>query len=225
MGRPALVDRETALEGIMNRFWSTGYAATSLEDLLQASGRHRGSVYRAFGDKRGAFDAALERYVALIAAKDLAPHLAGSGSASSRLTRLLHARLDTLLGISSTATGMDGSACPGSDGSGGPGARPGCLVINTALELGPHEPATQAFVGDSLTAVRGVISTLVQRAVEDDEAPAHLDVGLASEHLFALLMGVTVLAAAGEKRQTLRGLLEQSVKATLRPIASERSTT
>jgi AcrR family transcriptional regulator len=103
MGRHALVDRDTALERIMRRFWLTGYAATSLDDLLDGSGMHRGSFYRTFGDKRRAFDAALERYIELIATEDIRPNVEGRASSTRRLIRLLHARLDTVLGVSSTA--------------------------------------------------------------------------------------------------------------------------
>jgi AcrR family transcriptional regulator len=43
MGRRPLVDRGVALDRIMRRFWTHGYEATSIDDLLEASGMHRGS--------------------------------------------------------------------------------------------------------------------------------------------------------------------------------------
>lgn len=41
-------------------FIEFGYAGTSVDDLVRATGLHRGSLYQAFGSKRGLFCAALE---------------------------------------------------------------------------------------------------------------------------------------------------------------------
>ena len=42
-------------------FRSTGYEGTSIDDLVQATGLHRGSLYKAFGSKRGLFVLALRQ--------------------------------------------------------------------------------------------------------------------------------------------------------------------
>ena len=49
------------VERAARRFLVTGYEATSVDDLVAATGLHRGSLYQAFGSKRGLFLAALER--------------------------------------------------------------------------------------------------------------------------------------------------------------------
>src|SRR5437879_1350097 len=157
MGRRALVSRDSARDAVMHRFWSAGYAATSLDELLSSSGMHRGSFYRAFGDKRGAFDAALERYGDLIAKEDIEPSATGSGSPTRRLMRLLYARLDTVLGISPTFTRAPGTDADAHEAAG----HPGCLVVNTALELAPHDEAMRAVVADGLQAVQRVIALLI----------------------------------------------------------------
>ncbi|TFD57485.1 TetR/AcrR family transcriptional regulator [Cryobacterium sp. Hh7] len=42
-------------------FRRTGYEGTSIDDLVQATGLHRGSLYKAFGSKRGLFVLALRQ--------------------------------------------------------------------------------------------------------------------------------------------------------------------
>lgn len=42
-------------------FRNNGYEGTSIDDLVQATGLHRGSLYKAFGSKRGLFVLALEQ--------------------------------------------------------------------------------------------------------------------------------------------------------------------
>ncbi|MGM0584865.1 MAG: TetR/AcrR family transcriptional regulator [Pseudomonadota bacterium] len=48
----------------MRLFWRQGYEATSIGALTQATGLNRSSLYNAWGDKRGLFLAAVERYAA-----------------------------------------------------------------------------------------------------------------------------------------------------------------
>ena len=55
-------DRDEVLDRAMAAFWTRGYEATSIDDLVQATGIGRGSLYGTFGDKRQLFLAALDRY-------------------------------------------------------------------------------------------------------------------------------------------------------------------
>jgi len=50
VGRPRQFDRDTALERAMDTFWTKGYGASSVQDLLDAMGINRGSMYDTFGD-------------------------------------------------------------------------------------------------------------------------------------------------------------------------------
>src|SRR5262245_46979857 len=61
-GRPRAYEPETALERATEAFWNAGYAATSLDDLCEATGMNRPSLYGAFGDKRALYLQALDRY-------------------------------------------------------------------------------------------------------------------------------------------------------------------
>jgi TetR/AcrR family transcriptional repressor of nem operon len=63
VGRPKTFDEEQAIAAAAELFARAGYAATSVDDLLQALGMHRGSLYQAFGSKRGLFVASLRRAV------------------------------------------------------------------------------------------------------------------------------------------------------------------
>ena len=62
-GRPRAYDRPTALKSMRDLFWEQGFAATSLDDLSQATAMNRPSLYNAFGDKEQAFKAVLDDYV------------------------------------------------------------------------------------------------------------------------------------------------------------------
>ena len=61
-GRPRAYDPQVALARAAEVFWKAGYAGTSLDDLVEATGMNRPSLYAAFGDKRDLYLKTLEYY-------------------------------------------------------------------------------------------------------------------------------------------------------------------
>jgi len=62
MARPTTFDRHDVLQQTIQLFWLQGYSNTSIKNLVEATGLQPGSLYAAFGDKRGVFLAALDQY-------------------------------------------------------------------------------------------------------------------------------------------------------------------
>jgi TetR/AcrR family transcriptional repressor of nem operon len=55
-------EREAVLEGAMVAFWERGYGATSMADILAATGLSKSSLYAGFGGKRELFIECYDRY-------------------------------------------------------------------------------------------------------------------------------------------------------------------
>lgn len=55
-------DESQVLDAMMRVFWRQGFDATSIDDLVGATGLKRGSLYNAFGDKAGMFQSTLALY-------------------------------------------------------------------------------------------------------------------------------------------------------------------
>lgn len=55
MGRPREFDIDSAVTAATTLFVADGYEGCSMDGLVQATGVHRGSLYAAFGSKRGIF--------------------------------------------------------------------------------------------------------------------------------------------------------------------------
>ena len=70
MGRPRNFDEASAVAAATQVFCERGYDGTSIDDLVQALGVHRGSLYQAFGSKRGLWLRALREYVRALAPAD-----------------------------------------------------------------------------------------------------------------------------------------------------------
>ena len=62
MARPAEFNRDDVIEKAMNVFWRTGYASTSISDLVSATSLKPGSLYGAFKSKRDLFIEVVDTY-------------------------------------------------------------------------------------------------------------------------------------------------------------------
>ncbi|HUC16127.1 MAG TPA: TetR family transcriptional regulator [Acetobacteraceae bacterium] len=125
MSRPKLYDRNEVLHRAMELFWSRGYYATSIDDLVRSTGVSRHGLYSEFGDKRGLFVAVMETYFETVVSPAFGcVEAKGAGLADIRAYFDMQIRLAAAKGL------------PG----------PGCLVANTMTESGPHDAAFSALV-------------------------------------------------------------------------------
>lgn len=107
MGRLRSFDERTVVAAATTAFTALGYEATSVDDLLRATGLHRGSLYQAFGSKRGLFISALRAHLPPPAGRDGAtsgpdgegadPAQTGIGPPAGTSTDPVDALLDLLL--------------------------------------------------------------------------------------------------------------------------------
>lgn len=63
VGRTPDYERDDVISSAARAFGMHGYAGTSIDTLVTATGVHRGSLYKEFGSKRGLFVAALQRCI------------------------------------------------------------------------------------------------------------------------------------------------------------------
>ena len=116
MSRPREFDTESVLDSVVELFWDQGYEATSVTDIEGATGLSRSSLYQAFGNKRGLYQAALERY----RERQVVPALAAMAAPGAGV-----ADLRTYLGILGDMFRGDPRL-----------AMRGCFLVNSVTELG-----------------------------------------------------------------------------------------
>ncbi|MEH6630686.1 MAG: TetR/AcrR family transcriptional regulator [Halopseudomonas aestusnigri] len=124
MARPREFDLNSTLEQAMGVFWEKGFEGASLSDLLEAMQIARGSLYKAFGDKRGLFLATLRHYddtcitaaVELLCDKNIP-------DGSTRIVRLME----------SIALAVEVH-----------GDRRGCFLCNSVVDQAPHDKEIEA---------------------------------------------------------------------------------
>ena len=178
MPRPRQFDEERTLSAVRDAFWDHGYAGTSLETLLAATGLGKGSLYGAFGDKQHLFLRVLREY-----------DEAGD--------RMLRERLDRAeRGIEVLRGFVDGF---GGDGDGGgEAARRGCLRANTAVELAASTPEVAAEVRRSYAATAALLAEAVRRAQHEGDVATRVDPLEAARAVLAGQLGLLVLGRTGQ---------------------------
>lgn len=181
MGRPRGFDTEEVLDRILDLFWRRGFAATSIDDLTRATGLRRGSLYQAFGGKAEMFAAALDRYLEAGPAEHLR---------AMPVDQPLRRTVDHLLHAVITDTVAEGE-------------RKGCFLTNTAVELGPHDPATADRVERYLEGFADLLAEHVEAAMRRGELRPGRDPRALADSLLCTIQGIGVMARVTPDRGTL----------------------
>ena len=155
MARTREFDPDTALSAAMQVFWRDGYYASSIDDLVEATGVSRYGLYSVYANKRGLFLAALDHYAANVV-KDM--------------TTCLHepeASLETIRTLV-----KDWAVSPRSQANG----QMGCLLWNTASEVAPHDADAARRVFDFRSRLAGGFAFALGNAVANGELAPDFDI-------------------------------------------------
>jgi len=92
MSRPITYDPDVAIDRAVDLFWTRGYQALSVDDIVRETGLNRHSLYARFGNKFGLLQAALDRYCEVTVAR-LQAAVSVPGTPRQRLEALYRLRL------------------------------------------------------------------------------------------------------------------------------------
>ncbi|MGH1592326.1 TetR/AcrR family transcriptional regulator (plasmid) [Methylobacterium phyllosphaerae] len=164
-------NRDDVLDKAMQLFWSRGYSATSMQDLVDVMGINRGSLYATFGDKHTLFLAALRMFDEQVRAR-LLSNLTAEFSPREAICQLFQLF-------------QREAALP-------QGIR-GCLLTNTALELAAHDAEVATIVAESQRQIEDFFQSRIEAGREVGEIPAGRPASELSKGLLASLLGLMVL--------------------------------
>jgi len=190
MGRPRQFDPDEVLGQCVQLFWSKGYGATSLDDLLRETGLARQSLYNGFGGKHALFLAALRRYEEQ-SGERMRSCFAGAGPVRKALRGFM-------MGIVDRA---------------GEQRRRGCFMVNSAVELFPHDPETARLVAAQHRFMEKVLRDALERAQERGELSPEKDPRALARFLVAVLHGLNVASKANADRATLQDVVRVALQA------------
>lgn len=195
MARPREFEEAAALDAATDCFWRNGYEATSVRDLAAQMGITGTSLYNAFGDKRALFRRALERYV--------------ERSMRARIARL-EATLSPKDAVRAFVTEIVERSLDDP-------ARRGCLLVNSALEIAPHDPRLGAEIADRLREIESFFRRAVTAAQADGTAPRDRSPRDLARLLLGVILGIRVLARTNPSRALLEGVARPALDLLDRP--------
>ncbi|MET8562723.1 TetR family transcriptional regulator C-terminal domain-containing protein [Streptomyces flaveolus] len=171
MGRPRNFDENQVLDSVREQFWNSGYAATSVQDLMGVTGLGKGSLYGAFGDKRRLFLQVLDSYrdEQLNGVRSI---LTGPGTAMERLTRLLEG----------AAEGFAEDP------------RRGCFLVNSTSELHSQDPDVASRARTTYQAVEDLLVACAREAQNEGAVDPDADPEELGRLLLAVMQGIEFLA-------------------------------
>lgn len=183
MARPIAFDETVALDAAIECFWHRGYRASSVRDLASSMGICGTSLYNSFGNKRSLFIKALERYL------DRSVRARIGRLQASPPKRAIHAFFDEIIERSLNDR-----------------ARRGCLLINSALEVAPHDRKLGAEIAQRLTEIEDFFRDRIEAGRADGSIPKRVDADNVARLLLGVLLGLRVLARSRPERALLEGM-------------------
>jgi TetR/AcrR family transcriptional repressor of nem operon len=183
MPRPREFDEMAALEAAIDCFWQHGYQATSVRDLATSMGISGPSLYNAFGDKHDLFARALEHYL-------------------DCTTRARIRRLEETLPPKRAIRQFFEEIVARSVGD---RKRRGCFLVNSALEIAPHDATLGAIITARLGEIEAFFHRSIRAAQREGTVPRKVRPKDHARLLLGVLLGIRVLARAKPDKALLEG--------------------
>lgn len=189
-GRPREFDMEVALDAALRVFSERGYHAASISELTEAMGLAAGSVYKAFGDKRGIFLATFDRYRAVRRGM-LDAELAKAETGWDKLRAL----------IAFFAASSHGET-----------GRRGCLVVGSTGDLALFDSEAAERVAAAFMADEVLLADLIRLGQSDGSISADLDISATALALLCLTKGMRVIGKVERTGEEMAAAAEAAMK-------------
>ncbi len=188
MARPREFNEDDVLDTMLELFWTRGFDATSIQDLVDATGLGRASLYGAFGDKAQVYQRALKHYLAKGDAHARA--LESEPSVRVALTKMLEAQLS--------------HACPRS----GP---KGCFLQLAATASEERDSFARSAYHEVVRRSEKNFEALIRRGQAQGEISPDRDPAATAKLLLVLMQGIASSARAGWSREKLNAVVAEAV--------------
>ncbi|MGD0722443.1 MAG: TetR/AcrR family transcriptional regulator [Roseiarcus sp.] len=189
-GRPREFDIDAAVADAIEVFRAHGYHGASVQDLTEGTGLARGSLYKAFHDKRSLFLAALDHYSAA-SLQRVGDALATPGPARAAIRA-------ALMGYAKRAADSQG--------------RQGCLITAAAMEMMPGDPEASALITRMFRRIEDLFAAAVIRGQAAGEIARDRDERAIARLMLCMIQGLRVLGKTGPSEADLAELVAVALR-------------
>lgn len=181
--------KSEALDSAMQAFWSRGYEATSMQDLVDCTGVNRGSLYATYGDKHALFMSALQAY----------------DEKRRQILSELERRYPPREAIRKLFYNFVDEAKP-------TGGNRGCFLTNSALEMAAHDEEVKQLVATAQEEVEAFFRRTIERGKTDGSFAEHVAPRQTARALLACFLGVLVLVRSRPDRAVLQSIVSDALR-------------
>lgn len=184
-------DHNELLTEAMSAFWTNGFARTTMDDIVKRTGVNRASLYAAYPDKRELFLAALQHYLETVTSKNLHKLEHDTNAAESIRSFFRHL-------IKQPASAVYSAT--------------GCLLTNTAIELGDSEEDVAVLVRKAFSRVEDALRRRLTEARNQGDLSADVDPEQLAKHLLVLIQGIRVMSRLGVEQRFLKQAVQSALQ-------------
>ena len=174
MARPREFDSTEALSKAMDVFWTKGYEATSLCDLLQAMDLSKSSFYDTFGSKHEVFLDTIRYYK-----KTMTAQITGLANLDQPARKLIESLFERAVSRITEE-----------------GGQRGCFLNNCAVEVALRDPAAAKLIGGGIGMMEDTFFLLVERGQREGDIASDKQARALARYLTSSLNGLLVIAKA-----------------------------
>jgi AcrR family transcriptional regulator len=192
-GRPRAYNRERVIERALQAFWRNGLSSTSLDDLVEATGINRPSLYTGFGDKEQIYLIALQHFRGMMRAR-LEKALSSRGAedtVADAVNRYLMEVVEVYLGNSNEALG--------------------CAVFCTAVSETTNYEGVRKILAETVQALDRLLEAYLAKVHQKGLLRSKLDYVSLARLLAATQHSLAVRARAGQSRKELESVVDAAV--------------
>jgi len=189
--RPREFDEEIVANAVMRAFWRNGYAATSMNDLVDVTGLSRSTIYSSFGGKKKLFELALHEYHKITAGN--VAIFSQAVSVHDAVRTLLNAIVDDEL---KDSEGL------------------GCLAANSSLELAGRDSELTALVAEHFARLEECLVRAFKHGQQVGELAPDVDCQALADYFIAVIQGIRVVSKGlpkGNKKKHLSNIVNVAV--------------
>jgi len=189
MARSKDFDESEVLAKAVRLFWLKGYNGTSMQDLVDALGISRSSLYDTYVDKHTLYLKALEFYQST-GGNQLCDIVANTESAKAAVKELLHLITGSLLKDKQ---------------------HKGCFMVNAEVEVAPHDAKVKEIVCKNDKQVEEAFHRAIKKGQESGEISNKQDAKALTHFFLNTIKGIRVSAKSTTDKAFFNDIIKTSL--------------
>lgn len=179
------------MRSVTAQFWSHGYEATSLHDILKVTGLSKSSLYQSFGGKHELFLMCLDGFI----------------------TELKEQLLTNLNNSPSAMNFIEGVLTAGAEEARKGTPPKGCLIMNTAVEFAQNDPKISDHVRRGIEGIKSVFLIALKRAQREGAVSTSSNVEQLASFLVSSTSGIKSMVKGGASEKMAKDIVKVTMQA------------